>query len=108
MSARGCLPRGKGCVCKGVSAQGGCLAVGACQEGVSTRGACVCKGVCLPERVYRQGGVSTREGVSAMECVYKQGCVFQGVCVPDTPPLNRSQTGVKTLPCRNYVTDSKN
>ena len=52
-----------------------------------------CSGIsgCLSRRVSAQGRVSV------------QGDVCQ------TPPLwTESQTGVKTLPCRNYVADGKN
>ena len=77
---QGCLPRG-------VSAWG-CLPWGVCPgEGVSTQG----RG-CLP----RGGGVYPG-GMSA------QGVSDQGV-YGRHPPVNRmTDTGVKTLPCRNFV-----
>ena len=76
----GCLPRG---VCPGVSAQGGCLPGG--------------------RRVSAQGVSS--QGVSA------QGGVWPGGVCPGGLPRGVSglwtewQTGVKTLPCHNYVAD---
>ena len=49
------------------------------------------------------GGVSACQGGGGV-------CLGQE-CLPDTPsPCEQkgSQTGVKTLPCRNYVVDGKN
>ena len=78
----------------------------------------VCIPACIGQEVSSQG-VSAR-GMSAWEAVSAQegGCVCPwGVCprrvsvqggVADTPPWTESQMPVKTLPCRNYVADSKN
>ena len=49
-------------------------------------GGCVAQGRCLPG-----GGLSAQRG-----------------CLPHPPPWTESQMPVKTLPCRNYVTDGKN
>ena len=52
-------------------------------------------GGCLPKEVFSQGGGVCRGG----------GCLPKaGVCQTPPPPVNR-MTGVKTLPCRNYVAD---
>ena len=91
---RGCLPRG-------VSGQGGVWL----RWGVWPRGGCLAK-----KGVSGQGECLAR-GMSA------RGGVCPGVCVADiplnqrqTPPpceQNDSQTGVKTLPCRNFVAGGK-
>ena len=63
----------------GVCLSGGCLPRGVFAQGVSAQG------VCLPR------------GVSVWGCLSRE-------CLADTPQIE-SQTGVKTLPCRNYVAD---
>ena len=84
---RVCLPRG--CL------SWGCLPWGVCASGVSAWG------------LSAQEGVS--QGVSTGGCLPGRGST-QGI-VWKTPPLpceqNDWQTGMKTLPCRNYVTDGK-
>ena len=96
----GRVPSAAVAVCQGVSAWGGCLP-----------GGCVPGGVCL-------GGVFPR-GCLHMECLARRmsawggsapevsalGCLL-GVSAPREQ--NDRQTGVKTLPCRNFVADGKN
>ena len=55
-------------------------------------------------------GVSAREGVSAQGGGVSawEGVSAQGVPARHPPPpWTESQTGVKTLSCRNYVADGK-
>ena len=68
--------------------------VGVCLGGVSAQMGC------LP-----RGGVSWGWGVSAQGGVCIVGGVCRGGCLPNTPPWTEWQTGVKTLPCHNYVAD---
>ena len=68
--------------------------------------------------VHLVGGVPTQWGVPAGEYlpsgVYTcQGGVPSRGCIPacteaDTPLWTEWQTGVKTLPCRNFVADGNN
>ena len=102
---------GRGGVWQGCLAEG-CLPVGVCPGGCLFGG--VCPGGCLPRGVSAQGVCLPRGGVSA-QGVSAQGCVCPGVArhppvgvsaqgLPDTPcEQNDWQTGVKTLPCRNFV-----
>ena len=85
--AQGCLPRVRGCL------PGGCLPRGCLPgEGVSAQGR-----VCLPRRVSAYGGVCPGG-------VFAQGGVCLGVSGRHPPcEQNDWQTGVKTLPCRNFV-----
>ena len=73
-----------GCLPRWVFAQRGCL-----NRGVSARGS-------AQERS-AQGGSGDR--VCLRECLPRRGCL---------PRMTDWQTGVKTLPCHNYVADGKN
>ena len=78
-----CIPK-----CTG---QGWCVSQIALGRGVSTQGMCVCPGGwCLAGGVSGQGGVYPS--------------MHLGRYPP--PPWTEWQTGVKTLPCRNYAADS--
>ena len=79
----------------------GCLPGGVCLPG-----GCLPREGCLP------GGVCPG-GVSARGCVWPGMCLPGGMCIPacteaETLPLwTEWQTGVKTLPCHNFVADGK-
>ena len=80
-------------IAQGVSAQGWVCQRGVCPWGCLTRGVSA-QGECLPRCLSARGSA------------WGRGCLHRGVC--QTPLLwTESQTGVKTLPCRNYVADSK-
>ena len=84
-----CSDHREECLTRGVSTQGGCL----------PRGCLLGRG-CLP-----------RGCVSTWGCVCLWGVCQGEVCIPacteaDTPLWTEWQTGVKTLPCRNFIADS--
>ena len=66
---------------------------------------------CVPPACYCMGGGSLSRGVSAQGVAVweglSRGSLPGGLCpgdLPDRdPPVTESQTGVKTLPCRNLV-----
>ena len=85
----GCVPSAAVTVSEGgwcLPARWGCLLAG-----------CGClHGGCLPRRWGLSGGYLPRGWLP-------RGCL-PGGCLPDTPPQwTEWQTGVKSLPCRNYV-----
>ena len=69
------------------------------------RGACVPNGGVCPRGPACPGGVCTWGGVCA-----RGACMARRVCVALTPLCEQNdwQTGVKTLPCRNFVAGSNN
>ena len=80
---------------------------GVCPEGVSAWGVSAQGGVC-PEGVSAWEGCLPRGDVSGHGglVVSLQGGFIPACTGADTPPLwTEWQTGVKTLPCRNYVAD---
>ena len=79
---------------------GGCLPRVGCLPRGCLLGGVVCPGVSA-------GGVSAQKGVGVSAW---GGCLPSGVCQIPPPPCERNDclTGVKTLPCRNYVADGNN
>ena len=100
LPGRGVCP-GEGVCPGGVSAQEGCLPRGG---GVFPWGRGSAWG-CLP-RGDLSGGMSAQGWVSAPGGCLSGGCLPRG-CLPDNPPWTEWQTGVKTLPCHNYIADGK-
>ena len=99
VSARGCLHGDvcKGGVCPGVSVQG--LSV----QGVSAQEGCLPRG-CQPTGVRPvEGGVCP--GGGGVFPGWVGVCPVE--CLPE-PPWTEWQTGVKTLPCCNYIADGNN
>ena len=73
-----------------------------CLPGGGVRGVCP-GGWCLPTGVSAWGGVSAQGGDVCRGEGSAQGFLA------DTPPCEQNhKTGVKTLPCRNYVADGNN
>ena len=120
------LRAGVWCLPRGVFAQGGCLPRGCMPNGCLPRCRCLSRGWvwgCLPRDVCPMGAVCSlpRGGVCPGGCLggYALGVSTKGVvccqgvclpsrsrgCLPDTHLWTEWQTGVKTLPCRNYVED---
>ena len=96
----GCIPSAAVAV-----GEGGCLP----RRGVCLGG--VCRGRCLPRGCLPRGCVClekvSAQGVSAWGCL-PGGCLPGGVS--QIPPCEENdwQTGVKTLPCPNYVANVRN
>ena len=91
---------GGGVSAPGGVCSGGCLLQGVCSGGVCSGGVCSRGGLLL-------GGVCSRG------CLLPQGACSGGGCIPasteaDTPPVNKSQTPVKTLPWPNFVAAGNN